>query len=337
MSVLARRTFVLGGLAGLSVGLLGCSAADPASRSGPGATSPVPPTAPSGAAAAGSGPWFGLNVPFAGETAMADLSVRIGEAPLLVSRFVKLDSTFNLPLLAGTGAHGGRVPLVTLEPWSHALQSGDVDQPSYSLQTLVEGRHDAALTAIAGVLGAYGGRVLIRFAHEMNADWYPWAASVNGNSPALYVAAWRHVAGLVSALAPQVEWVWSPVAAWWADQQPLRSLYPGDDVVDFVGATGYGRSASAEDTFGAWWKEVRAFTSRPALLAETGAAGPEKVAWMASLGVFLNDHPDIKGFVWFNTSPESTGASGDYRIDDSAAHLEAFRRLLRATSAVGSG
>jgi hypothetical protein len=336
VTVLTRRTLVLGGLAGLSGGLLGCTAAVPGSEGGPSSTARTPLPAPSGAVA-GSRPWFGLNVPYAAEDAVADLSARIGEAPLLMSRFVKLDSTFDLPLLASTGGHGGRVPLLTLEPWSHALHSGDVDRPAYSLQTLSEGRHDAALTAIARVLGAYGDRVLVRFAHEMNADWYPWAASVNGNSAELYVAAWRHVVGLVSALAPQVEWVWSPVAAWWEDQQPLRALYPGDDVVDFVGATGYGRSASAEETFGAWREEVRAFTRRPALLAETGATGPQKVAWMGSLAAFLNDHPDIKGFVWFNTSPESTGASGDYRIDDSAAHLEAFRRLLQATSAVGSG
>jgi hypothetical protein len=335
VTVLARRTFVLGGLGGLSAGLLGCTAAVP----DPSATSPTSPTSSAvrSGTGAGSRPWYGLDVPYAGEAAVADLSAKLGKAPLLLSRFVKLDSTFDVTLLASTAGFGTRVPLVTLEPWPFALRSGDVDQPAYSLQTLREGRHDDALSAIAGVLGAYGGRVLVRFAHEMNADWYPWAALVNGNSAELYVAAWRHVVGLVSALAPQVEWVWSPVAAWWEDQQPLRALYPGDDVVDFVGATGYGRSASAEETFGAWWKEVRAFTRRPALLAETGAAGPQKVAWIASLGAFLNDHPDIKGFVWFNTSPQSTGASGDYRIDDSAAHLEAFRRLLQATSAVGSG
>lgn len=282
---------------------------------------------------AGAGPLFGLNVPDAAEDAVNALAEQLGRRPALLSRFVKLDSSFTEADLAQTAAEGRR-PVVTIEPWSYTMRSGDVDQPGYSLDSIVRGKHDDALAQIAQVLASCRVPVYVRFAHEMNADWYPWGASVNGNSPRAYVAAWRHTFTLVSAIAPRTSWVWAPVAAWWEDRPPLAPLYPGDGYVHFVGATGYGRGADAEETFGQWWHEVRTLTTRPAFLVETGAAGPDKTRWIASLATFLRAHPDVEAFVWFNTTPETTGATGDYRFDDTEADLEAFRELLRSTGAV---
>ena len=91
--------------------------------------------------------------------------------------------------------------------------------------------------------------LLLRFAHEMNADWYPWdgvRASAPGthDGPARYVAAWRHVHAVFAAAgATNVRWVWSPnhrsiPAAAWND---AARYYPGDDVVDWIGVDGYDR------------------------------------------------------------------------------------------------
>ena len=52
---------------------------------------------------------------------------------------------------------------------------------------------------------------MIRFAHEMNGTWYPWAEGVNGNGPGDYVAAWRHVVGVFRrAKVSNVTWTWAP-------------------------------------------------------------------------------------------------------------------------------
>ncbi len=245
-----------------------------------------------------------------------------------MSRFVKLDSDFEVADLEGMAARG-RTPMVSLEPWSWRSRSGQVDQPAYSLVSILRGDHDAAFRRIGRVLGEYDGRVLLRFAHEMNADWYPWGAVVNGNSPRLYVAAWRHVHALIDAEAPRTRWVWAPVATWWENPLSLKSVYPGDDYVDYVAASGYGHGGTPQDTYGSWYSQVRAVTRKPALLSEIGADGADKAAWIAALPAFLADHPDIRGFVWFNTSPQTTGATGDYRIDDTDAHLTAFRDALK--------
>jgi beta-mannanase len=276
-------------------------------------------------------PFFGIDVPQADVGHVDRLSRQLGCAPTVMNRFVKLNSDITADTVRGL-ARGGRTPMISLEPWTWQMRSGQTWAPDYSLDALTRGVHDDALRDVARTLSSHHGRVLIRFAHEMNADWYPWGVVVNGNTPAGYVEAWKHVHDVMDHEAPNLQWVWSPLAAWWPDALPLASVYPGDAYVDYVAASGYGHGDdgdTARSTFGRWHAEVRELTDRPALLSETGAEGPGKTAWIASLVPFLHDHPDIRGFVWFNTSPETTGATGDYRIDDSRSHLEAFRRALQ--------
>lgn len=274
-------------------------------------------------------PWFGLEVPGADASRVGQLGDRLECRPQVMSRFVKLDGNLAVADLRAMATRG-RTPLLTLEPWSWASRPGDAD-PAYSLRSVVEGRHDAALRRFAVLLEAYDGPVMVRFAHEMNADWYPWGLGVNGNTPDLYVAAWRHVHDLIEDAGADVTWVWSPLAAWWPDATPLADLYPGDDQVDIVAASGYGRSDLAStmvDTFADWHREVRAFTDKPAIISETGADLAVRDDYLDGLGEFFERYPDVEGFVWFDTSPESTEATGHYQISDTPAHLDAFGKAL---------
>ena len=105
----------------------------------------------------------------------------------------------------------GAVPMVTWEPWS--APQGEIHtalQPEINLQRIADGAHDAYIRRYARAVAAYGQPVMIRMAHEMNGTWYPWGVHVNGNTPALYVRAWRHVHGIFDAAgADNVSWVWS--------------------------------------------------------------------------------------------------------------------------------
>ena len=45
----------------------------------------------------------------------------------------------------------------------------------------------------------------------MNGNWFAWMEGVNGNQPGEYVAAWRHVHDIFTAVgATNVSWVWCP-------------------------------------------------------------------------------------------------------------------------------
>ena len=90
----------------------------------------------------------------------------------------------------------GRLPMMTWEPWNHTTPSAN----PYSLQAIAAGEFDAYLSAQGKALAAVGAPVAVRFAHEMNGDWYPWGLGVNGNTPADYVAAYRHVHDVISGV-----------------------------------------------------------------------------------------------------------------------------------------
>jgi len=94
--------------------------------------------------------------------------------------------------------------------------------------------------------------------------------------------------------------------------------------------TAYGHGASAAQTFDTTLQALQAVThNKNIIISETGADGPDKTDWITSFGQYLDSHSEIHGFVWFNTTPSTTGASGDYRFDDTPENLNAFRNVLR--------
>jgi beta-mannanase len=177
---------------------------------------------------------------------------------------------------------------------------------------------------------------MIRFAHEMNGDWYPWAEGVNGNQSGDYVAAWQHVHDVVAATgATNVQWVWSPNVPYWGSTD-LAGLYPGAAYVDVVALDGYNWGTSQswsswvapQDLFGPGIAQLRTLApGKPILIAETAASelGGSKAAWNADLVSYLAAQPDVMGFVWFHLQKEA-----DWRINSSDSSASALNSALLA-------
>lgn len=280
---------------------------------------------------------YGLNVPNNDQAVIASLTKKTGYAPEIINVFVKLDTdaTHFSPTVLGRIGKMGAKPMVTLEPWSWRSTWGVVKQPQYSLGAIASGRWDRELRNLGNIIRTHRGIVYLRFAHEMNGWWYPWAESVNDNRPGEFVRAWRHVYDLYKRNGyANVRWVWSPNALTYSSKgtSNLASLYPGDRYVDIIGMTGYGHGASAAETFEATIKALRAVSRKPIILSETGVDGPRKAEWITSFGRYLRKHPEIVAFVWYNTTPSDTDASGDYRFDDTPRNVAAFRSALRTAN-----
>ena len=230
----------------------------------------------------------------------------------------------------------GAVPLVTWEPWAWG---GGLDQPAYSLDRIAAGDFDAHITEWGQALAAWGRPLQLRFAHEMNGDWYPWAEGVNGNTAGDYVQAWRHVHDVVAATgASNVSWVWSPNVPYWGSTD-LSGLFPGAAYVDVVGLDGYNWGTSAswsgwispQDLFAPGIAQLRSLAPGvPILIAETASseAGGSKAAWNTDLISYLAAQPDVEGFVWFHMQKEA-----DWRINSSDASAAAFKSALAARRA----
>lgn len=273
--------------------------------------------------------FFGIDVPSGNLDELAAVRGAAGRMPSVENIFVKLDSHFTVDTLQRIRL-AGLTPMITVEPWSVSSRWNGQPMPQYRLSELTDGRYDQQLRAIAAVIRDFHHPVYLRFAHEMNADWYPWAERANGNRPGDFVAAWRHVYPILRGGNPMVSLIWSPnILLSAARSAPLAELYPGDAYVDAVGLTAYGHGRSAVATIDASYRQLSKLSRRPVILSETGADGPHRADWIRSLGDYLQDHGRIIGFVWFNTTPASTGASGDYRFTADEQSASAFRAVLR--------
>lgn len=275
-------------------------------------------------------PFFGIAVPNADLATIPAITSAAGEKPSVLNIFLKLDSPFTTKKLTDIAAAGMK-PYVSLEPWSWKTSGQGANQPAYSLKSIYNGTHDADFKRIAGVIAAAKTPIYLRFAHEMNAWWYPWAEAVNGNKPGEYVKAWNHVHDIFTAAgATDVKWVWSPnvVINNHANTTALSGLVPAGGYFNLAGITCYGHSTTASKTCGPTLTEIAKLTTKHVVLSEVGADGISKAAWISSMNAMFNAYPQVSGFNWFNTNPKATGASGYYEFTDTPPDTMAFRGML---------
>jgi hypothetical protein len=146
----------------------------------------------------------------------------------------------------------GAILMLTLEPWD-------------GLNT-INSTVTTALGQLCSDINDAGVHVLVRFAHEMNGDWYPW-----GMRPGEYRDTFRTVASAVKAAASNAAMVWAPntgvgypfagAGKYFPDtsssaftemdtnhdgnldskDDPFTPYYPGDDVVDWIGISLYSK------------------------------------------------------------------------------------------------
>jgi mannan endo-1,4-beta-mannosidase len=289
--------------------------------------------------------YFGFNQDgLPGDTAMFDkLATEAGKAPSSVGWFSSFDQTYRGDLVTQSWRRGA-LPVVTWMP----LQSGSGQ--SYSLSSIAAGKHDAYLRRFAGDVTRTNLPIVLRFGHEMNGNWYGWSSGRTewNNSPEKYIAAWRHIWQVFDEVGANddVIWLWSisrvdnlhPAPA---NRNTIASAsYPGDQYVDWVGASVYLRKAatgpSFDASFGQTVTALRSVTTKPIFFPEIGAVESDngdqaalKAAWIHNtLTTFAGDSRFV-GFLWFNNVAgavvDGETVSNDWRFTSSAAAKAQFR------------
>lgn len=278
---------------------------------------------------------FGVSTP-GGPLAATELDAvgtLVNESPSIVMSYKDFGQAAPIADLNAVDARGA-TSLVTWEPW---LWSGNgSNQPAYALDRITAGDYDTYIQQWGNALASWGKPVMLRFAHEMNGNWYPWAESANGNQAGDYVAAWRHVHDVVAATgATNVQWVWSPNVPYWGST-PLSGLYPGAGYVDVVALDGYNWGTAV--SWSSWTSPSALFgdgltalrnlaPGKPIIISETASAeaGGSKADWNTALVSYLAAQPDITAFVWFHHNKEV-----DWRINSSTSSANALAAALAA-------
>jgi beta-mannanase len=246
----------------------------------------------------------------------------------------------------------GSIPMVTWEPWLYTDPAG-TNQPQYQLSKIINGDFDSYIKRWADDSMSWGHPYFLRFAAEMNGNWFPWSEQVNENKPGEYVRAWRHVYTIFANKGvTNVTWVWSPNIEY-DGSTPLEELYPGDDYVDWLGMDGYNwgtvphraRTASLEgistnrsatvtnwqtfsEIFSQTYTHITALSTKPLMVAETASAeqGGSKANWItdAYSTQIPGNFEKIKAIIWFNENKER-----DWRIESSPAAQNAFATAIQ--------
>lgn len=214
----------------------------------------------------------------------------------------------------------------TWEPWYPEFGAAGAGQ--IGLADVVGGKWDDYIAARGKEFASFGQPMIVRYMHEFNGNWYPWAIANNGEDPTLYVKAFRHVHDLVTAQgATNVQWCWafndgaSPVAPWNAE----ALAYPGAAYVDWVGVDGYNWGfsppwdpgvdhwVSFHDTFAAPYALARSIDpSKPVMIPEfaSAEAGGNKAKWLRDMIATLRapDFPNLKLLTYFDIIKEEPWA-----------------------------
>ena len=237
----------------------------------------------------------------------------------------------------------GSVPIITWEPWLSTFDRGrhahlpPVDRRDMEgMAAVARGEYDFYLAGWGREAAAFGRPVFVRFGHEMNDAYrYPWGP--HHNRPQEYIDAYRHVVEVVRAQgATNVLWIWSPHIAY----DDFDLYYPGDDVVDWVGATvlNYGTVAYWSE----WWTFDDIFTrkydrlaqyGKPIMVAEFGTlmAGGERAPWFEQALTRLPQRlPNVKAVLFFHSRRDDsiTYQALNWAFDEDPGVVQAIKRAL---------
>ncbi|BBH70585.1 hypothetical protein ACTI_72700 [Actinoplanes sp. OR16] len=229
-------------------------------------------------------------------------------------------------------------PRVLLENWKIAYGS--------NWAKVAKGEQDARIDAFAKRAKAYGKKFFLVLNHEPENDVIAKAGS--GWEAKDFAAMYRHtilrlraqgVTNVVNVMAYMGNEKWM-AQSWWKD------LYPGNDVVDWVGLDSYVSVEKGYYHFGDFgdildrgpkggpgfydWAVAKA-PGKPFMLAEWG--GYHRVGKNTDKSAVYNDvlselakRPAIKAIVHFDTKHDDQG-DRDISIDSTPASLAAFKKL----------
>ncbi len=127
------------------------------------------------------------------------------------------------------------------ESWAEAA-TGEYDE-----------RWRASLERLRDNWGDRPGQVYLRFAHEMNGNWYPW--SVDADSAEDFVEAWRRFRGLQLEIFPEAKLVFCVNRESVDSGIDWRETFPGAEHVDVMGVDYYNQFPYVDDAEG-WAKSL---------------------------------------------------------------------------------
>jgi hypothetical protein len=249
----------------------------------------------------------------------------------------------------------GVVPLVGMMPWSLPRQNSA--ESRYTMDRIASGEFDGALRRCALDVKALGFPIMMEFGPEANGSWFPWNGAWNGrgedgygeknwpDGPERFRDAYRHVVEIFrESGALDVTWVFHiasdgrPKELWNA----ARFYYPGDEWVDWIGASVYGRLRGDGPAIpfvrimDKVYPGLAALSpAKPIAVLETGvsesASCGEKPGWItdAMESAASGRYPRLRAVSWWDKKHREDGSRSTLEIDSTPQSLAAYRESVK--------
>ncbi len=241
---------------------------------------------------------------------MENFRENYGKKPFLVMIFLDWDKEIDDRVVRDVYGQNS-VLMVTWEPWD-AISKEGIDYAS-----LLEGKYDAYIRKFAQKIREVGKPVFLRFAHEMNGDWYPWAGQKIG--PLTYQKIFKHVHQIFAQEnATNVRWVFSINVENVPSENEYILCYPGERYVDYIGLDGYNWGTtqpwsqwkSFREVFSGVYREVVQRYGKPVIISEFSSTskGGDKALWIKEALRDVKVMPSVRGLVLFNINKETDWA-----------------------------
>jgi hypothetical protein len=228
--------------------------------------------------------------------------------------------------------------------------------PVYSLENILAGRFDPLLRKWMQDARAFGSPLIAEYGTEVNGWWFPWSGLYNkgdgtyADSVARFRATYQHIIQIAREEgACNIRWVFhvdpwdEPVEEW----NRFENYYPGDEWIDWVGVSVYGRQLPSEKHAVSFryqmdwvYARLQQLTSKPVIVCEFGTIDdPHQAEWTKSaLADLLEGRwPKVIGFSWWNAAFKNdpvTGRWSNMRVEENPALQAIFRDYVGRERAV---
>ncbi len=219
------------------------------------------------------------------------------------------------------------VLFITWEPW-YAREKKAIDYDG-----LLSGKYDGYIESFSDGFKVIKKDVFLRFAHEMNGDWYPWSGAKLGKDK--YIAVTKHIRDIFNRSGvTNVKWVFSINWENIPKDNKYYLYYPGDNYVDYIGIDGYNwgdaqswsKWRSFKDIFSGIYKDIIGRYDKPVLVSEfsSSSQGGDKTRWIAEAFKNIRNMPNVKGFILFNIDKET-----DFSFPADTVYGKELKKQLR--------
>jgi hypothetical protein len=273
-------------------------------------------------------------------TTIAELESAIGKKVAIEHRYYHWSDNFPSAADRATAAQG-RIPF-------DAVKLVASDKTTFT--QIASGGQDDVIKRDAQLAKAFGKPMFVSFQHEPGVI----VASGDYGTPQDFVAAWRHIVDVYREVgATNVAFVYVQTAYSYRDANinaPAGpdKLYPGDAYIDWLGVDGYSYEfCSAERHQNASWQGFsKIFANfyawakprhKPEMVAEYGVnedpSNPDRKGdWYRQMASQLQDMPDIKAVVVFDSNPKGGCVNS---VSSSSQALAGFKELAQSPYLIG--